>query len=317
MTRVRVLLVGVGAIGGTHARALEAVPSAEVGAGGDVDRSRRLVFRGLDRPVYPGVREAAEACEPDLVVIATPTGTHAAVCEQAARWFPEARLLVEKPAAASLVDARRILSQIGGRQPVDVAYHTSFAPEVSWGQRAVEARRPSIGDLVAAEMFFADPYYDDFERATATLGNSWLDSGINALSVLARFATIVKRESLRPIGNERQSIFEARLACHDDRSRSGAAKLARALLVTSWHAADGAKTTRLRYASGIELLMDHTAVAAYLLRDGGVEAAFGADRSIPRRERHYRALYHRCLTEGRPTFPPETGLQLHELLLGD
>ena len=121
MTRVRVLLVGLGAIGGTHARALESLPSAEVVAGVDVDRSRRLEFRGLDRPVYPGVREAAEACEPDLVVIATPTGTHAAVCEQAARWFPEARLLVEKPAAASLVDARRILSQIGGRQPVDVA----------------------------------------------------------------------------------------------------------------------------------------------------------------------------------------------------
>ena len=311
MTMVRVLLVGLGAIGGTHARALEAVPSAEVVAGVDVDRSRRLEFRGLDRPVYPGVREAAEACEPDLVVIATPTGTHAAVCEQAARWFPEARLLVEKPAAASLVDARRILSQIGGRQPVDVAYHTSFAPEVSWGQRAVEARRPSIGDLVAAEMFFADPYYDDFERATATLGNSWLDSGINALSVLARFATIVKRESLRPIGAARESMFEARLACHDG------GRPAQALLVTSWHAADGAKTTRLRYASGVELLMDHTAVAAYLLRDGRVEAAFGADRSIPRRERHYRALYARCLGQGQPTLPPETSLHLHELLLGE
>src|SRR3984957_17130288 len=312
MTRVRVLLVGVGAIGGTHARALEAVPSAEVGAGGDVDRSRRLVFRGLDRPVYPGVPEAAEACEPDLVVIATPTGTHAAVCEQAARWFPEARLLVEKPAAAPRVDARPILSQIGGRQPVDVAYHTSFAPEVSWGQRAVEARRPSIGDLVAAEMFFADPYYDDFERATATLGNSWLDSGINALSVLARFATIVKRESLRPIGNERQSMFEARFACHDG------GRPAQALLVTSWHAADGAKTTRLRYASGIEVLMDHTAVAAYLLRDGRIEAAFGADRSIPRRDRHYRALYQRWLgAEGGPALPAETSRHLHEVLLGE
>jgi hypothetical protein len=64
------------------------------------------------------------------------------------------------------------------------------------------------------------------------------------------------------------------------------------------------------------MLMDHTAVAAYLLRDGGVEAAFGADRGIPRRERHYRALYHWCLTEGRPAFPPDIGLHLHELLLG-
>jgi predicted dehydrogenase len=182
----RVLLVGLGAIGETHARALAATPSAEVVAGVDVDESRTLEFRGAGRPVYSGMREASGACDPDLVVIATPTGTHAAVCDQAARWFPEARLLVEKPAAATLGDARRILSDIGRRQPVDVAYHTSFAPEVSWGQRALDDRRPELGDLVSAELLFADPYYDDFDRAAATLGDSWLDSGINALSVLAR-----------------------------------------------------------------------------------------------------------------------------------
>jgi predicted dehydrogenase len=310
-----VLLVGLGAIGETHVRALEATPSAEVVAGVDVDGSRVLTFRGADRPIYRSLGEASQACEPELVVIATPTGTHAAVCDHAARWFPKARLLVEKPAAATLGDARRMLSGSGRRRPVDVAYHTSFAPEVGWGVRALDALRPGLGGLVSAELFFADPYYDDFERATATLGNSWLDSGINALSVLARFATIVRRESLRSIGTERQSIFEARLACHDDGSGDGG-RPAQALLVTSWHAADGAKTTRLRYASGVELLMDHTAVAAYLLRDGGVEAAFGADRSIPRRERHYRALYDWCLTKGRPALPPAVGLHLHELLLG-
>jgi predicted dehydrogenase len=306
-----VLLVGLGAIGQTHARALEAAGEPEVVAGVDVDRSRTLRFRGADRPVYPSLRAASAAHAPAIVVIATPTGTHAAVCEHAARYFPQARLLVEKPAAATLGDARRILSEIGGRQPVDVAFHTSFAPEVSWGQRAVAARRSGLGDLLSAESFFADPYYDEFERAAATHGNSWLDSGINALSVLARFATIVKRESLRAIGTERQSIFEAHLACHRDGPPVDA------LLVTSWHAADPAKTTRLRYASGIELLMDHTAVAAYLLRDGRIEAAFGADRSIPRRDRHYRALYQRWLAEGRPALPPETSLHLHELLLGE
>ena len=102
-TTTRVLLVGLGAIGGTHARALEATPSADVVAGVDVDGSRTLEFRGADRPVYPSLREASEVLavrEPDLVVIATPTGTHAAVCEQAARWFPEARLLRVGPAGA-------------------------------------------------------------------------------------------------------------------------------------------------------------------------------------------------------------------------
>jgi len=318
-----VLLVGLGVIGQTHARALEFAfgsalaagletgPRADVVAGVDVDGTKTLTFLGADRPVYPSLREASAAHTPAIVVIATPTGTHAAVCDQASRYFPEARLLVEKPAAATLGDARRILSDIGGRQPVDVAYHTSFAPEVTWGQRALTASRPGPGALLGAESFFADPYCDDFERAAATLGNSRLDSGINALSVLARFATIVERESLRRIGAERQSVFEAHLSCHRDGPPVDA------LLVTSWHVADPAKTTRLRYASGIELLMDHTAVAAYLLRNGRIEAAFGADRSIPRRDRHYRALYQRWLgEEGGRTLPTETSLHLHEVLLG-
>jgi predicted dehydrogenase len=318
-TPAGVLLVGLGAIGQTHARALESAAEsgrpADVLAGVDVDGARTLRFRGVERPVYPSLREASEAHAPAIVVIATPTGTHAAVCEHAAAYFPQARLLVEKPAAATLGDARRILSGIGGRQPVDVAYHTSFAPEVTWGQQALAASRPGPGALLSAESFFADPYYDDFERAAATLGNSWLDSGINALSVLARFAALGQRESLRRIGTERQSIFEAHLTCRTDGAPAEAP--ADALVVSSWHAADPAKTTRLRYASGIELLMDHTAVAAYLLRDGRIEAAFGADRSIPRRDRHYRALYQRWLAEGRPTLPPEISLQLHELLLAE
>ena len=41
------------------------------------------------------------------------------------------------------------------------------------------------------------------------------------------------------------------------------------------------------------------------------------DRSIPRRERHYRALYDWCLTQGRPALPEGIGLHLHELLLGE
>jgi predicted dehydrogenase len=54
-----VLLVGLGAIGETHARALEATPSADVVAGVDVDGSRVLTFRGADRPVYRSLREAS------------------------------------------------------------------------------------------------------------------------------------------------------------------------------------------------------------------------------------------------------------------
>jgi Oxidoreductase family, NAD-binding Rossmann fold len=305
----RIVVIGLGTVAQTHLRALEEIPGADVTAGVDTDASRMLRFRGQDRPVYQSVHEASQDQAPAIVVIATPTSSHAAVCDEAARYFPEARLLVEKPAADNLTDARHVLSELAKRQSVDVAYHMAFSPEVTWGWETVQANQPELGDLLSAELFFADPYYDDFERAQAALSSSWLDSGINALSVQNRFAAITGRQSLRSLGTEQQSIFEARLTC------TANGKHVDALVVTSWYVTDAAKTTRLRYASGTELLMDHTAVAAYLLRDGHVQSFFGADRSIPRRERHYRALYQWWLTEDKPTLPAETSLHLHELLL--
>jgi predicted dehydrogenase len=305
-----ILIVGLGAVPESHVRALEHLPDAAVIAGVDTDHSRQLHFRGTDLPVYPSLREASKICRPDVVVIATPTPSHAAVWAEAAACLPHARLLIEKPAAADLADARHMLSGTGGHPPVDVAYHMAFSPEVTWGLEAVRARENRIGDLESAELFFADPYSGDFDHAAATLCSSWLDSGINALSVLTRFTSITGRKSLRSLGTERQSTFEGRLACQQG------ATAAEALIVTNWHVTDAAKTTRLRYTSGAELLMDHTAVTAYLCQGGSVEAFFSADRSVPRRERHYRALYQWWLIEGNPTFPPDTSRKLHELLLG-
>lgn len=304
-----ILIVGLGTVAESHVRALEHLPDAQLTAGVDPDRTKQLHFRGASLPVYPSVREASRAHTPAAVVIATPTPCHAAVCADVTTHLPYARLLVEKPAAAVLADARGMLSGTGTHRPVDIAYHMAFSPEVTWGTEAVRDRQPEIGDLESAELFFADPYYDDYDRAAATLCSSWLDSGINALSVLSRFTTVTGRRSLRSLGTERQSTFEARLTCQ----QGGTA--AEALIVTNWHVTDAAKTTRLSYTSGAELLMDHTAVAAYLYANGTVEAWFGADRSIPRRERHYRALYQWWLIEGNPTLPADTSRNLHELLL--
>lgn len=62
--------------------------------------------------------------------------------------------------------------------------------------------------------------------------------------------------------------------------------------------------------------MDHTAVAGYLIQDGQIAAISGSDRTITRRDRHYRALYQWWLTEGNRISPAETSLRLHDLLLG-
>ena len=284
------------------------MPGVEVVAGVDPRPKPGITFRGQPLPVYDTLRGAVRRHEADIAVIATPTPTHATVCAEVADLLPAARILVEKPAADNLDDARRVLRDIGGRQPVDIAYHMAFAPEVLWGLRTIEADR-FLGHPASVEMSFADPYQEDFESATARLGSSWIDSGINALSILRRFITLTGRSSLLRIGEPSRSVFEAHITGQADGHDLDA------VILTRWDVTDPAKTTRIRYSSGAQLVMDHTAVAGYLLVDGRIKDVFGADASIPRRERHYRALYQSWLVDKRPIATLQDHLLLHELLL--
>lgn len=303
-----VLIVGLGTVAQTHLKVLERTPAADVVAGVDTAQQPGLAFRSHPVPVYRKLRDASRHHTPDIVVIATPTPAHASVCGEAAGCFPTARILVEKPAADNLPDAHHVLTDIGSHQPVDVAYHMAFSPEVTWGMQTVQANAADLGVPTTIEAAFADPYADE-PGARSSLGNSWLDSGINALSILTRFAEPVSRTSLRRIGEPHQSVFEAHITC---RTAGGPVD---ARILTSWHVTDPAKTTRIRYSSGAELVMDHTAVAGYLIKHNRVAAVYGSDRAIPRRERHYLALYKWWLGEGRRILPAETSLRLHNLLL--
>jgi predicted dehydrogenase len=304
-----VIIVGVGTVAQTHLRVLEQTPGAEVVAGVDIAGRSGVMFRSRPVPVYQAVPDARDRHRADVVVVATPTPAHAQVCAEVAASFPAARILVEKPAAGDLAGARLVLADIGRRQPVEVAYHMAFSPEVAWGVQVTEARAGELGAPVAAQACFNDPYQDEYESATVRLVSSWIDSGINSLSVLNRFADLGARTSLRRIGDARRSVYEAHLTCRADGSEFDA------LILTSWHVTDAARTTRIRYDSGAELIMDHHAVAGYLMQNGKLAGIFGSDRAVPRRERHYLALYRWWLTGGHPIMPAETSLHLHDLLL--
>jgi predicted dehydrogenase len=305
--RHEVLIVGLGVAGRTHLRVLEQIHGVQVTACVDISEQSSREFRA--RPLYKTVREAADHHDPDVVVIATPTPTHAVICTEVADAFPAAKILVEKPAADNLSDARRMLTDIGQRQTLDVAYHMSFSPEVAWGIRLTQANAEELGIPVAAEAFFTDPYQDNVDSARSRLGSSWMDSGINSLSVLSRFVTPIRRKSLRRIGGEQRSTYEAHVTC-----RSGGREFD-AVILTSWRVTDAAKFTRISYLSGATLVMDHTAVAGYLIQNGKVAEIFGSNQSMPRSVRRYHALHEWWLIDGNPIMSTGNSLHLHELLL--
>ena len=298
--------------GAVHARALEDFPNVALLAGIDTS-SRTLTFRGDKAPIYPSVFEmmSESKLQPNIVVVATPTPTHADVCGEINEHFRQASIIVEKPAADNLEDARRIVCGIGGKQPVTVAYHMAFSPVVAWALREATERADQLGSPAAIESWSADPYQSDLAAVQKRLGNSWIDSGINALSVIERFAKPVERTSLRPIGDHSHSVFEGAFICEAD------GKQLPATILTSWHSTAPSRWTRIRYSSGAELVMDHNAVAGYIRQDGETCAVFGSDGTMPRREAHYRALYKSWLGDPDQIFSTDTSVRLHELLLAN
>jgi Predicted dehydrogenases and related proteins len=300
-----VLLVGLGTVAQTHLDVLEAMREANVIGAVDPAPPPHPTFRGRELPVVATIEDAA-ALAPTLVVIATPTSTHAALCRRTRSVFPDAAILVEKPAADQATEAEKLLSDEG---TIEVAYHMAFAPEVLWGERLVQTRRDELGPVQAAQAWFTDPYAADITTARRRFTSSWLDSGINSLSVLTRFCDLVEGLSLRPLGDTPGSMFEARIRCISD------GEPFEALIVTSWHVTDSARRTWLRFASGAELLLDHHAVAGYLMEDGQVTDFFGTDGSVSRRESHYAALYRWLLVERCHLMSRQQNRLLHALLL--
>jgi predicted dehydrogenase len=127
--RLRLAVVGVGHLGQHHARILAAMPDVELVGVADIkpDRARDVAATYSTTPYTDA---AALVGLVDGVCIATPTMSHVEV----ALPFVEAgaAVLVEKPLAASLADADRLLAAASARGSVLATGHTErFNPAVA------------------------------------------------------------------------------------------------------------------------------------------------------------------------------------------
>ena len=106
---LRVAVIGLGNAAQTlHLPALKGIPSATIVGGVDPDadrRSRAASQWGLT--TYSDVDELMHAASPEVVIVCTPPETHVAVGTAALR--QGAHLICEKPIAASVEDAERLL----------------------------------------------------------------------------------------------------------------------------------------------------------------------------------------------------------------
>ncbi|MET8630114.1 Gfo/Idh/MocA family oxidoreductase [Kitasatospora sp. NPDC004669] len=287
----RVGLVGVGIIADTHLAVLAERPDVELDFTVDPRAVGPVVFRGATPPHYGGLAHALDEHRPDLVVLATPTETHAELAAMALL-RSTARVLVEKPLVHDLVGLA-MLRELDGkadvRARVFTAHHFAFSPEVDWAAELL-ATHPDWGPVTAITSAFYDPYVLRGPEAFSSYVSSWTDSGVNQLSMLTRFVDLTELTSLR------QADGGASAWCTVGFRSRGEAGSAR--LLSSWLTGSSSKESSLVLGrSGVEVWIDHTAMTGFAARGDELLAAFGNDGRTPRKVAHYRPLYASLLSD--------------------
>ncbi|MGI6077615.1 MAG: Gfo/Idh/MocA family protein [Fastidiosipilaceae bacterium] len=108
-----VAIIGCGVVASKHMRAITSMPRRLrlIGvADPNTEQSRKIInehFKQSDIPIYNSLSELLEHCEPDIVAITTPSGTHFELAREA--MTARCNLVLEKPMTLDLSEARALL----------------------------------------------------------------------------------------------------------------------------------------------------------------------------------------------------------------
>ncbi|MEX0428013.1 Gfo/Idh/MocA family protein [Nocardioides sp. DS6] len=183
---LRVAIIGSGMIAAAHLRAARDAGATVAGIlGSSAERSAQAADEWGIATGYPGL-EALLADRPDVVHICTPNWTHADYAEALAA--AGVHLVVEKPVAATVPDAERVVAAVERAGVVAaVPYVYRYHPLV----REIRARRLAgeFGDIALvhgsylqdwvlspdASTWRIDPSLGGASRAFADIGSHWCD----------------------------------------------------------------------------------------------------------------------------------------------
>lgn len=315
-------MIGVGIIGLGHVAAhqiaaIEQSPNFHLLAGCDLDRERHSLL-GKSARAFVSTSEFLEGCDDlDVVIVASPNRLHVehgmAVME-AGKW-----LLMEKPLAESPEEFEHfVLRKKELSANCTIALHAAFGVETEWYCRPDGLLASDMDDLTSIHSSFDDPYVRELQLLpqARSLGGSWLDSGINALSVIGR---IVDLESI--VVEECQMTRDDRGRCREldssveysfkNESRTGSGRIQ-----TSWLTGRDRKVTALEFDEGDRtIVLDHSEQRVVLSANGVTRSVFENTNGLARLTNHYIGVFSdlaRQIESGQDNF--EYCEQLHGLL---
>lgn len=303
-------IVGLGHVGRHHVTALQSSTHFQLVAGCDTDQRSFEILESSTRR-FASLEDMLAVPDLDIVIVASPNRLHVehgvAVME-AGKW-----LVMEKPLAETREEFERFRSmkaELDGK--CTLALHAAHGVEVTWFLDECVAGR----ELRRFDARFYDPYFESGRLlpGARSLGGSWTDSGINALSVICRLVSpkdLAIRDS-RMTQIDGTGCREAQGTVDFDFVRAGGSA---GSIDTNWTLGRNSKSTMVRLGDGSRYLLDHSGQSVLCCNGGKREPIYTCENLLPRLTNHYVGVFADLAVQvqsGEDNF--EYGADLHNIL---
>ena len=184
MQKFNVAFLGAGRMGMTHLRNLVSIDGVEVRIVADTlaDNAERGAIVARAQRSTDDIESAVTASDVDVVMICTPTNTHADLIELAVK--SGKAVWCEKPVAPTLEATQRVLATVeASKRPVMIGFMRRFDPGYAAAKRAIDAGE--VGTIERFRSLTCDHHLPPVSYI-ATSGGIFVDMLVHDLD-LARF----------------------------------------------------------------------------------------------------------------------------------
>lgn len=258
---INIGIVGLGNIFDYQYKAISSLGhSVSVSAVYDVDSAKaRSKVRDMTINTVICEQYSELLCNPniDVVLISTPPHTHRELAESAL--IAKKNVIIEKPLCDNY---DHILSLFSLKNESDSllysAFHAAFAEDLIWFINNAEnlKNKYSLSQLNRIVCFFSDPYTgnNNIISGKSLLGGSYLDSGVNALSVCGKIVDLhsYSLETMSADKNDYGTVISSNTLF-----RSNVQGMPIIEINTNWNLGINKKQTLLQYENAC-ILLDHS-----------------------------------------------------------
>jgi len=291
MGQHRIAIAGLGSISEYQIKALEYVDQLELVAGCDTDRRNLDDFKKrFSLPAFDSLGDLVSQTKPHSVIISVPNVFHYSVAREVLELG--CNILVEKPPTRTLDEFDQLCRLSYNKQRLFYScYHFAFSRDLVWFLDYWRGHENALGPVTGFCAQFFDPYITNgqLESSRQGLGGSWIDSGINALSVILRILPDLSIKKAYFVKGRIHNCSDVKGTVYFSFGGSHNGKI-----MTDWTSDIKQKRTQLFFSScGAKIVLDHNEQRVICVRGlrGKEETLVDFSSELPRQIARYIGVF--------------------------